>query len=66
MQQENDKTPSTVIIPDYLLKEEYFKNGKTIKKISEEYNTSLHGLYKRIEKIKQQKEDAAKECVSNL
>ena len=66
VQQENDKTPSTVIIPDYLLKEEYFKNGKTIKKISEEYNTSLHGLYKRIEKIKQQKEDAAKECVSNL
>ena len=59
------KVDSSTVIPDYLLREEYFKQGKTVKKIAEDYNVGVHGLYKRVEKMKQQKEVAAKECASS-
>lgn len=57
------KATSSIIIPDYLLREEYFKNGKTVKAIAEEYKTGVHGLYKRIEQMKKQIEKTAKEDV---
>lgn len=62
-QDKTGKVTSNIIIPDYLLREEYFKNGKTVKAISEEYKTSIHGLYKRIEQMKKQIEKTAKEYV---
>lgn len=58
------KMTSADLLPDNILKEEYFKRGKTIKQIAEDHNVSVHGLYKRIEKMKQQKEAAVKECAS--
>lgn len=60
-----EKITSAVIIPDNILKDEYFKRGKTVKKIAEDYNVGVYGLYKRIEKMKQQKEATAKECASS-
>lgn len=64
VQQEiTEKVRSSIIIPDYLLREEYFKNGKTVKAIAEEYKTSIHGLYKRVEQMKKQIEKTAKEDV---
>ena len=60
-----EKITSAVIIPDNILKDEYFKRGKTVKQIAEDYNVGVYGLYKRIEKMKQQKEATAKECVSS-
>lgn len=57
------KVTSSIIIPDYLLREEYFKNGKTVKAIAEEYKTGVHGLYKRVEQMKKQIEKTAKEDV---
>ena len=63
--EKTDKVSSAVIIPDNILKDEYFKRGKTVKQIAEDYNVGVHGLYKRIEKMKQQKEATAKECASS-
>ena len=60
-----EKITSAVIIPDNILKDEYFKRGKTVKQIAEDYNVGVYGLYKRIEKMKQQKEATAKECASS-
>lgn len=60
-----EKITSAVIIPYNILKDEYFKRGKTVKKIAEDYNVGVYGLYKRIEKMKQQKEATAKECASS-
>ena len=62
-QDKTEKVTSNIIIPDYLLREEYFKNGKTVKAIAEEYKTSIHGLYKRVEQMKKQIEKTAKEDV---
>ncbi|MBR0126865.1 MAG: hypothetical protein IJL99_01245 [Firmicutes bacterium] len=60
-----EKITSAVIIPDNILKDEYFKRGKTVKKIAKDYNVGVYGLYKRIEKMKQQKKATAKECASS-
>ena len=57
------KVTSSVIIPDYLLRDEYFRNGKKIREIAQEYKVGPAALFKRIEKIKKQIEKTAKEDV---
>ena len=53
------------IISDTELEEQYFKHGKTVKEIAQKYGIKPDGLYKRIEAMKAQRQDIAKECVSS-
>lgn len=62
-----DPTPRTLtkeIISDTELEAQYFKHGKTVKEIAQKYGIKPDGLYKRIEAMKAQRQDIAKECVS--
>ena len=63
-----DPTPKVLskdIISDTELEEQYFKHGKTVKEIAQKYGIKPDGLYKRIEAMKAQRQDIAKECVSS-
>lgn len=55
------KKTSKDIVSDLTLRQEYFKHGRTVKEIAEQYNVGVHGLYKRIEKMQQEMKTAAKE-----
>ena len=50
------------ILSDEKLKQMYFKQGKNVKQIAEETGLGAAGLYKRLEYLKKQISDAAKEC----
>ena len=53
------------IITDTELEEQYFKFGKTVKEIAQKYGIKPDGLYKRVEAMKAQRQNIAKECVSS-
>lgn len=53
------------IITDTELEEQYFKFGKTVKEIAQKYGIKPDGLYKRIEAMKAERQNIAKECVSS-
>lgn len=53
------------IISDTELEEQYFKFGKTVKEIAQKYGIKPDGLYKRVEAMKAERENIAKECVSS-
>ena len=53
------------LISDEELEEQYFKRGKTIKEIADELKIKPYGLYKRIEAMKDKRQDIAKECASS-
>lgn len=63
-----DPTPRVLskdIISDTELEEQYFKHGKTVKEIAQKYGIKPDGLYKRIEAMKAERQNIAKECVSS-
>ena len=63
-----DPTPRTLtkdIISDTELEEQYFKFGKTVKEIAQKYGIKPDGLYKRVEAMKAERQNIAKECVSS-
>lgn len=53
------------IISDTELEEQYFKFGKTVKEIAQKYGIKPDGLYKRVEAMKAERQNIAKECVSS-
>lgn len=53
------------IITDTELEEQYFKFGKTVKEIAQKYGIKPDGLYKRVEAMKAERQNIAKECVSS-
>ena len=53
------------LISDEELEEQYFKRGKTIKEIADGLKIKPYGLYKRIEAMKDKRQDIAKECASS-
>lgn len=53
------------IISDTELEEQYFKFGKTVKEIAQKYGIKPDGLYKRVEAMKAERKNIAKECVSS-
>lgn len=59
------RTLTADLISDEELEEEYFKRGKTIKQIADELNIKPYGLYKRIEAMRDKRQDIAKECASS-
>ena len=56
------KLTSKQILPDEELERRYFKEGLSIPQIAKKYNLGQAGLYKRIEAIKDVKDDIEKEC----
>ena len=63
-----DPTPRVLskdIISDTELEEQYFKFGKTVKEIAQKYGIKPDGLYKRVEAMKAERQNIAKECVSS-
>lgn len=63
-----DPTPRTLtkeIISDTELEAQYFKHGKTVKEIAQKYGIKPDGLYKRVEAMKAERQNIAKECVSS-
>lgn len=59
------RTLTADLISDEELEEQYFKRGKTIKQIADELNIKPYGLYKRIEAMRDKRQDIAKECASS-
>ena len=57
------RTLTTDLISDEELEEQYFKRGKTIKEIAD--NLKIKPLYKRIEAMRDKRQDIAKECASS-
>lgn len=59
------RTLTAELISDEELEEQYFKRGKTIKEIADNLKIKPYGLYKRIEAMRDKRQDIAKECASS-